>query len=487
MTRARLFSLLLFAAAACSSTRDDAETPNVPDGDGSVTPAVVDDAGGPREEVDAAPPPGPLSPSYVDFDINHVLLTGQSNSVGNSATPVLSTTQPFSNLMFDTGVMTSGACDGDGCKVYQTPSSLVPLVEGDMFFDYPVETPASGWANEISRLARDVFELGSRAGYPAKHDVLVSVHGRSGNPYLCLRKGGCAKWWERGYLWPFDEAMSQVASAKALAAARGRSHVVRAVATVHGETDHYAPNTPHAGTDGTPNAIQSYADALIEWQRDYESGIKAITGQTEPVPLFVTGLSGWTDVEVSQIPLDQLAAHIAAPGKVVLVGPTYQLEASTDCVHFTEHGERHLGEYLAKVYAKVVLGGEKWEPLRPKAITRSGAVITVEYFVPSPPLVVDTERVAAAQDLGFKVLKDGTPLSIASVTIVEPDKVRITLASEPSPGGLVLRYGMQTLDGTQCIGPTKGPRGNIRDSDATPSQHGYDLFNWSVQFQQAIP
>ena len=59
---------------------------------------------------DAEPPI--LDPSFTFADINHILLTGQSNSVANSAKPILSTTQPYDNVMFDVGVMTAATCDG---------------------------------------------------------------------------------------------------------------------------------------------------------------------------------------------------------------------------------------------------------------------------------------------------------------------------------------------------------------------------------------
>ena len=39
------------------------------------------------------------------------------------------------------------------------------------------------------------------------------------------------------------------------------------------------------------------------------------------------------------------------------------------------------GEDYAKAYRRVVLEGKTWEPLRPKSITRTGAVVTVEMHV----------------------------------------------------------------------------------------------------------
>lgn len=466
---------------------EDAGEDAASDGGSDASDAAVD-AGA---DVDSGPPPGPLSPSYVDYDINHVLVTGQSNSVANGGTPVLTNAQPYTNVMFNTGVMPISQCDGDGCKNYQTPASLSPLVEGDRFFNYMVETPSAGLANEISKLAIDRFEFGTRPGYPQKHDVLVSVSGRSGNTYWCLRKGSCSFMGGRGYVKPYDQAILDATSGKARAQALGKTYAVRAVATIHGESDHYYNQFPLPGTDGTPNKIKNYSDGLLEWQADLEKDIKAVTGQAQPIPLFVSGLSGWNNVVYSPIPVHQLDAHVRAPGKVVLIGPTYMLPVKNDCLHFDAHGSRRLGEYFAKVYARVVLAGQPWEPVRPMQITRAGNVITVKYHVPKPPLVLDTTRVTNPGDFGFQFLDDsGSTPAITSVAVTAPDTVTITLAAPPTGPKKSLRYALKQNPNT-CIGPgltnAGGARGNVRDSDDTPSVYGYDLHNWGVQFDLAVP
>jgi len=425
-----------------------------------------------------------LDPFYQHFDVNHVLSTGQSNSVANSGTPVLTTTQPFANLMFDVGVMTATGCNGNGCTTYTTPSSLVPLVEGDRFFNYSVETASSGIANEITHIARTVYLVGQPAGRTS-HDVLVSLHGRSGNSYACLRKGGCS-WEASGNVKAFTEGMRQVDDGMRLAAARGASYVVRAVTAVHGETDHYYQGFPLAGTDGTPNKIQNYSDALVEWQTDYEADVKARTGQALPVPLFLSQMSGWTDKPASPIANAQLDAHERAPGKVVLVTPGYPFAFASDCLHYTSHSNRRLGEYFAKAYLKHVLEGKAWEPVRPTAVTRAGNVITVRFAVPAPPLTLDTTLVTNPGNFGFRYLDSaGTP-AIASVAVTAPDTVTITLAATPTGTNRRLTYA-QNAPSPACPGPTQGPRGNLRDSDATPSLYGYSLYNWAVHFDVAVP
>jgi hypothetical protein len=400
--------------------------------------------------------------------------------------------------MFDTGVMPARgtpsypdapACDASGCARYDTPTSFAPLVEGDLFFNYGVETSASGIANEISFLAQGFYK-DKIPGLPNKHDLLMSLHGRSGNTYWCLRKGGCP--YKQGYNHPFDQAMQEVQSGMQLAQAAGKSYVVRAVVSIHGESDHYSYTAglqefPNDGSDGTPNKIQTYADALLEWQADYESSVTAITHQTQPIPMFISQLAGWNDAKTSAVAQYQLDAHVRAPGKVILIGPSYDLElAQTDCRHFTNVGEQHLGEMFGKVYGKVVLEGKRWEPVRPRTITRAGAEITAQFFVPTPPLVFDTEKVAAAKDMGFEYLDGaGVVQPIANVELTGPDTVKITLAADPGGAGH-LTYAQNQTPNT-CIGPTRGARGNLRDSDTTPSHLGFPLYDWAVHFDVAVP
>ena len=61
----------------------------------------------------------------------------------------------------------------------------------------------------------------------------------------------------------------------------------------------------------------------------------------------------------------------------------------------------------------------------------------------------------------------------------------ITLASVP-PADSHLRYAMNQVPG-QCIGTPSGARGNVRDSDDTPSKAGYPLPNWAVHFDVVVP
>lgn len=408
--------------------------------------------------------------------IHHVLSTGQSNSVGFNAKPPVSLEQPFANLMFDVGVMTATACDGKGCKTYATPTAFVPLVEGDRYDSDPVETMSSGLANHVTELE----------GGAGKHDLLVSVHGKSGYVYECLRKGSCTDVLSKGYLDPFAEGMRQVKDAKQIAEAAGREYVVSGVTVVHGESDHYATTLPLDGTDGTPGAIKTYADALVEWQRDYEKEIKTITGQADAVPLFYSQIANWNDVPASDIPVQQVDAMARAPGKLVLVAPTYMLDYTADCIHFTSAANRKLGAYFAEAYAKVVIEGKTWEPVHPTDVKLAGDTITVKYAVPNPPLTVDTETVTDPGSYGFTFEDDAaeTPY-IASVDLTGPDTLTVKLSAAPTGQNKRLRYGQNGVPKT-CPGPKQGPRGNVRDSSEAATGDGEPLWNWSVIFDAKL-
>lgn len=471
---------------------DDGSTP-VPDADGDAHDAAGDggDDGASDAAADVGPPPR-LDPAYAHFGVNHILVTGQSNSIASGGDPALTVgdgCQPFSNVMFNTGVITTIPAAGNNVQPQGELTSLQPLCEGDRFFNgytLGVETVCSSMANAITMLSRDDYFKGN--AQLASHDLLASLHGGSGVIYTDLRKGNPA----------FTRGMAEVTAGKALAAAAGKTYAVRGVAIIHGESNHFYDEFDKAycpaGAIGFPatngGCLKSYGDALIELQADYEAGAKAITGQTVPVPLFVAQMSGWsTDASrsSSKIPIGQLSAHVRAPGKVIVAAPEYILPYRTDGLHFTNQGQRRLAEYFAKAYAETIMGGRPWEPVRPVAVTRTDAVIDVRFHVPSPPLVFDTAAVTNPGSYGFEFTDgSGAPPAIASVALLSADTVRITLAAAPTGPNKRVRYAFTSVPGSNP-GPTSGPRGNLRDSDATPSRHGFSLANWALHFDEAVP
>ncbi|MCA9661819.1 MAG: hypothetical protein KC486_26000, partial [Myxococcales bacterium] len=313
-----------------------------------------------------------------------------------------------------------------------------------------------------SGLANLTAELELAEGRP--HVVAASAHGISGTPYVNLKKGTAS----------FAAGMTQVAAAAQIAADQGDTLAVRAVTIIHGESDHLGGNL-------------LYADNLLEWQADYEADVTAITGQVHPVPMFLCQMSSWTryNSATSPIPYAQLDAADTRPDRIFVVGPKYFLPY-VDGVHLSGDGERWLGEHYAKAYRRVLIDGQPWVPLRPRALTRDGAVITVDFDVPAPPLVLDAELVSDPGNYGFEFWdSSGAPPTITSVELTGDAQVTITLAEAPVAGNKRLRYAFTGIPG-QNGGPQTGPRGNLRDSDPTQSRHDYPLYNWAVHFDEPV-
>ena len=378
----------------------------------------------------------------VAADLHHLLISGQSLSCG-ATSPVVSVLQIYGNLSFNTGVRAGGV----------GLTGFIPLVE--TWDGSQGETIASGLANMIAEQSQQLGEA---------HVMLASAHGVGGQPYSALMKGTA----------PYANGLAQVTAAATIAAMNGQSHAVRGLAIVHGESDHLANNL-------------AYVDDLLAWQSDYEADVAAITGASGPLPMFLCQMSSFTKFgsASSRIPAAQLEAARARPDRVFVIGPKYFMPY-TDGVHLTGDGERWLGEYYAKAYRKVLIDGERWSPVLPREVVREGAVITIRFEVPAPPLVFDELLVSNPGNFGFEFSDaSGAPPAISEVALVDAVTVRVTLASAPVAGNRRIRYAHTGVAG-QPAGPLTGARGNLRDSDATASLNGYPLYNWAVHFDEPV-
>jgi hypothetical protein len=410
--------------------------------------------------VSASPTPVPPG------DINHVLVIGQSLALGSYGTPALTTAQPYNNLMFNTGILTADHSNAKNLV------SFVPLVESVLAGTNHGETGWAAAANLTTALAR-ATDLGGLPPPNNDYRILMSDDGASGLAYSMLMRGTAQ----------YNVGLAQVTAGHSIAGALGLNHVVRALFVVHGETDQGLQTS-------------NYESNLEAWQADYESDIRAITGQTAPVPMFVSQLSGnWgavgTGGNAALIPQAQLQASLDAPTKIYLVAPKYMLTFSNG-PHLINASYRQMGEYFAKAYRSVVVERKAWVPLRPASIQCTATTVDVAFAVPVAPLVIDTELVAKTGGYGFSFVNgSGKNVPISAVALSSASTVHIQLGGTLSGANNRLRYAYAPAEGMTCSssavtcnGSQTGPRGNIRDSDSTPSLYGNALFNWAVQFEE---
>lgn len=383
---------------------------------------------------------------------NAIISTGQSLASGYNSFPILSTSQPYSNLMLNA-----------------TWSGLVPLIEPIVGSGFG-ETMSSALANMITQLALPVSP---------NYITVVGLSTQANSPYAYeqLAQGTA----------PYIVALSQVSLAKQFSLADNKTLVAPVMTVVHGESDEVLQTT----------AVQ-YEANLVEWRNDYETDIAAITGQSEPLRLFTDQVSSWArfGFATPRIALAQYAAAKNHPGDIVLVAPKYMLDY-VDGYHLKNYSSRRLGEYYAKVYKKVIVDGELWLPLSPSSITLSGNLIHATFHVPVEPLEFDTLAVSYKENYGFEYADSSNSASITDVQIIAPNVVEITLSGVPTGADPRLRYAYTgTIGAWSGAHSTEGSaRGNLRDSDTTqafyqdshvPKAMGVHLRNWAVTFDEPI-
>ena len=179
----------------------------------------------------------------------------------------------------------------------------------------------------------------------------------------------------------YEAALIETKAIARLARTAGKTYGVGAIIVTHGECD---AGNPH------------YENDLYQLWSDFNADLPAITGQKPGILMIVSQQNSVNDRSAST--LAQWKAGVDHPAAIVCSGPKYQYP-SREGVHLTAEGYRQLGEKYGQVYYERVILGKDWQPLQPTTVERNGAVITVHFHVPVPPLVWDTDFEAPHQSI----------------------------------------------------------------------------------------
>ena len=416
------------------------------------------------------------------FAITGILGTGQSLSVGAQATAFsAAATQPhFNNLKL--------ALNGTVVPPFNPNAatlSLVPFVEPirplatSFPSAYPAnlygETPHAAMAAQITTLAKQA----GAADYVTAHSVV----GESGQGMSVINKtatevvnGNTST--GRAY----QASLFEARAIKRLATARGRTYGIGAIVLTHGETD--------SGNAG-------YEAAMVKLWSDYNQDLKAITGQTQSIPMITSqqhsfGFVAGQRSGSSPSTLAEWRVGVDNPNNIICAGPKYQYPYASDNIHLVTRGYELLGEKYGEVYFQRVVLGNAWQPLQPISVTRAGNVVTVRFHVPVLPLAFDTTLPRPHQSAltqwangrGFELRNGNTILVINSVRIVN-DTVQI-VAAAPVPAGATVGYAA-TSDGVALAGVSRR-WGNLKDSDRTVGAFtGQAQPNFAVAFELRVP
>ena len=408
----------------------------------------------------------PIAPPTPDVTLgfSHIFTYGQSLSTGVAAFPVISTLQPYNNLMFAEGARVRGISDGFSLD------ALHPLVESRVgSFG---ETPTAGTANYIVELIEHENNILSQN---QKFAYIGSAPGQASLSISSLNRG-TARW---------TGLMDQVTAAMTLSKKENMTYEVAAMSWSQGEADYIF---------GTSRA--NYKALLLQMHHDFATDVSAITNQTTKPVLVSYQLAAHrkTGLDSPDIALAIKDAADANPN-IYLSNPMYHLEYAEDNVHLTADGSLMLGKYYGRALKSVLHDNIPWLPLQPTDVTWAGQLIEVTLHVPYGPLVIDDSVVAEAPNYGFDIWDEnnGAVLDIIeSVTIQADDKIQIQLSSVPQ-SKVRLTYARGRIGDSNVTNNREGPRGNIRDSHGDTHQYiGSDgrlrrLDNYLVIFEAEKP
>ena len=334
----------------------------------------------------------------------------------------------------------------------------------------PIPNQNRAVGTRLVELKEQIFETIS-SGFAkvdtAKTGKPIVIFGAAygGQVYDKIRKGGSTGIYEK-----------IITSAKAVSNFPHKPSY-KAIFVIHGE-----------GDGNTSNTV--YDENLKQWLTDFTQDLQSINGQAEkPVMLLcqtssVSGYRRTADIRHTfTTPFLQLKVTAESPYHY-LVCPKYQFNYK-DYAHILAKDTQYLGEYYAKVKNEVIDKGNEWLGLRPKRLTKVNArTVDIEFSVPIPPLVLDTDLVSNPGNYGFTIYNGGSA-TISSVSLVGADKVRI-VANQDIPSDATITYAFDNGTGGKS-GRLQGARGNLRDSDPTMTTDGqFNLYNWAFAFELPI-
>lgn len=388
------------------------------------------------------------------------LATGQSNSTGTNATPPISTTQLFSNVMTTGGVRTQGPSTG-GSTVTTTVALIQNTATGADGASNPTvgETILSGvdYTTQL-RLA----DLGGAAGDIVWHPTDA---GWTSQVIENLRKGQ----YRYG---PVTDQLAQVYGAAGVTPLSFAAH-----AFIQGESN--ATTT----TPGESNTRSAYLAQIVAYFAEVRGDMKAKSGQAwnPHTGMFQIPYATLTGVNPGAIQLAQFDAINNDP-LCHFVMPLYIMTTGGDQTHYTNVSQKLMGLYWGRWLYQLVHEQRVPDCVWPLSVTAKGTTVSIKFRTPTP-LTLDTVKMFAATDYGFKIVDGTGTLTLSNIQIVDNDTVQITINRALS-GTWKARYALDYAGTGQAgIGYACG---NLRDTTATTYTYSgtpYQLFHAAPQFE----
>ncbi|EFA5773922.1 sialate O-acetylesterase [Escherichia coli] len=393
--------------------------------------------------IDANSSPITLSVNNEQFDNFSIIQTGQSLAEGG--------------VGYDQSLINQSVLNANSFTLSGGPIGIASAVLGDKLTTLRERIRSTIGATLTDKLIT--------SGISKK----AFFHGQAygGMAYAEIKKGGSTG--------VYEKCITQAGSVKL----RYPSTVYRAITFIHGEQDGVINNT-------------NYANNLAEWISNFNTDLKAVTGQTQAIHGYLCqtataggyGFNGGISETTFPTPLQQLTAH-KNNSLITMVCSKYFLKYY-DHAHITNKSQGILGEYYAKAIKYECRTGTKFEPCRPISFTKTGNKVIIKFTGVEYGLSFDTEMVSPVANKGFSY-SDAAGNSISSVSITGDDEVTITLSGNVGASPVVAYAYHNGSGGAVNQAEGQGDRGNLRGTSKDTSKvTGQPLHPWCVIFREAI-
>ena len=368
----------------------------------------------------------------------HLVSYGQSLSIGSYTTPFNTAPHCANRLLtLRQGVMAYSQ------SAALTESAVIPLKP---LASVQREAPVVAMATEL--LDKDWLDSDAA--------VIGSAHGNGGQSIAQLERESVF----------YNNLITAVTYTCGFVKQQGLQYSVPFIDWVQGEADRKLP----AG---------EYTAQLMQLRQHLQEDIAAATGDDYPVPVLLDQISNATayNMTASFVPLEQLQIALDHPALFTCAGPKYWLETVDDGVHLTTESSQRLGSLHARA-AAAMLDGRQWLPTHCTAAKRHGRVVTLTFYTPVAPLVLDTGAVSDPGQYGLRWIDDNASATIISAVVNSDNTVTVTLDTEPTGNNPMIGIADTGVSGAHG-GPFTGARSNLRDSASGTDITGQPLYNWA--------
>ncbi|MGQ8336206.1 hypothetical protein ACUNWD_06610 [Sunxiuqinia sp. A32] len=375
----------------------------------------------------------------------HLIMYGQSLSVGHQAYPVISIENIAGNYMIGNQIWINYDNDkspvfnplkGTIAVAFQKQKNIMNRSAGTI-----AECPLLGTVNHLQLKQPGQLFLATSSGNSGKTIEQLSPESQTMNLY--------------------DEFRATIKMGSEIAHESNSTIYCPAVFWMQGEWNYLGFQDGFtAGSKPTADKNE-YKSLLIKLKNNMQNDIQKHYDQTEK-PLFITYQVGAQYVKGREQSIGMAQLEAANENEdVVMAGPIYPMPDRGG--HLDPNGYRWYGEMLAKVYYQSKVLEKKFKPLQPEKISRkmSANEIQIKFHVPHGPLVLDTLTTEFVNDYGFEVFVNDKETEIEKVT-VSGDKVILKM-HDSLEGEVEVAY----------AGKKTAGHGNLRDSDPYQSFFQY--------------